>query len=369
MGCYGIGVTRIVAAAIEQNHDERGIIWPDPIAPFHVVPRSAQPDKSPRVRAAADALYDELSEAGIEVLYDDRDARPGVKFADAELLGIPHRIVVGERGLEAGTLEYRHRRASESEDFPQHAALEFIRSRLQIAAPTGTADGAWRCSWRSPGAARRSRCTARAAPAVPRSAIRSCEAVVQQAISQAQCFADQYDSAVWYTLMEPKLRRYVKDDTSGSRSCRPCTARRIAAARSVLPPGLVMAVLDVESGFDRWAVSNAGAVGLMQVMPFWPEQLGMRRYELTRVTANLHMGCAILRYYLDNERRDVTARPGALQRQHRAPRLPRSRDRALDERTGTAPTTWAARPPRSTGPEPGGQLVGCQLEDLDDDVA
>jgi prolyl-tRNA synthetase len=132
MGCYGIGVTRIVAAAIEQNHDERGIIWPDPIAPFHVVLIPLNLDKSPAVRAAADALYDQLSEAGIEVLYDDRDARPGVKFADAELLGIPHRIVVGDRGLKAGTLEYRHRRASESEDFPQRAALEFIRARLKI---------------------------------------------------------------------------------------------------------------------------------------------------------------------------------------------------------------------------------------------
>ena len=132
MGCYGIGVTRIVAAAIEQNHDERGIIWPDPIAPFHVVLIPLNLDKSAAVRAAADALYDQLGEDGIEVLYDDRDARPGVKFADAELLGIPHRIVVGERGLKAGTLEYRHRRASESEDFPQHAALEFIRARLKI---------------------------------------------------------------------------------------------------------------------------------------------------------------------------------------------------------------------------------------------
>ena len=133
MGCYGIGVTRIVAAAIEQNHDQRGIIWPDPIAPFHValVPLNLQ--KSSRVRAVADALYAELSAAGIEVLYDDRDARPGVKFADAELLGIPHRVVVGERGLDAGTLKYRHRRATDSEDFPQHAAIEFIRSRLQFA--------------------------------------------------------------------------------------------------------------------------------------------------------------------------------------------------------------------------------------------
>jgi len=132
MGCYGIGVTRIVAAAIEQNHDERGIIWPDPLAPFHVVLVPLNLQKSASVRTAADALYAELSAAGIEVLYDDRDARPGVKFADAELLGIPHRIVIGERGLAAGTLEYRHRRATHSEDFPQATALEFIRSRLQL---------------------------------------------------------------------------------------------------------------------------------------------------------------------------------------------------------------------------------------------
>jgi len=131
MGCYGIGVTRIVAAAIEQNHDERGIIWPDPIAPFIVslVPLNWQ--NSPRVRAVADALYHELRAAGIDVLYDDRDVRPGVKFADSELLGIPHRVVVGERGLSAGTLEYRHRRATANEDFPQQDALQFIRSRLQ----------------------------------------------------------------------------------------------------------------------------------------------------------------------------------------------------------------------------------------------
>src|SRR3984957_2530009 len=135
MGCYGIGVTRIVAAAIEQNHDQRGIIWPDPIAPFTVCLVALNLQKSARVRAAAEALYAELSTAGIDVLFDDRDARPGVKFADAELLGIPHRVVVGERGLDTGTLEYRHRRATDSIDFPQSAALEFIRSRLQFAAP------------------------------------------------------------------------------------------------------------------------------------------------------------------------------------------------------------------------------------------
>jgi prolyl-tRNA synthetase len=132
MGCYGIGVTRVVAAAIEQNHDERGIIWPDAIAPFHVVLVPLNLQKSERVRLTAEALYAQLTAAGIEVLYDDRDARPGVKFADAELIGIPHRIVIGERGVEAGTLEYRHRRATDSEDFPAHDALAFLRSRLQI---------------------------------------------------------------------------------------------------------------------------------------------------------------------------------------------------------------------------------------------
>ena len=130
MGCYGIGVTRIVAAAIEQNHDERGIIWPEPIAPFHVVLVPIGAQKSERVREVADKLYAELEAAGIEVLYDDRDARPGVKFADAELLGIPHRLVVGERGVEAGKLEYRGRRETESTEFPLNDALAFIRSRM-----------------------------------------------------------------------------------------------------------------------------------------------------------------------------------------------------------------------------------------------
>jgi prolyl-tRNA synthetase len=130
MGCYGIGVTRIVAAAIEQNHDERGIIWPQPIAPFQIVLVPLNLQKSDRVRAATDRLYADLTAAGIEVLLDDRDARPGVKFADAELLGIPHRLVVAERGLEAGRLEYRHRRESASTEFPLDEALAFMRARL-----------------------------------------------------------------------------------------------------------------------------------------------------------------------------------------------------------------------------------------------
>ena len=130
MGCYGIGVTRIVAAAIEQNHDDKGIIWPEPIAPFQVVLVPLNQHKSPRVREVADRLYAELTEAGIEVLYDDRDARPGVKFADAELLGIPHRIVVGERGLEAGKLEYRGRCDAQSTEFAADDVVAFIRSRM-----------------------------------------------------------------------------------------------------------------------------------------------------------------------------------------------------------------------------------------------
>jgi prolyl-tRNA synthetase len=130
MGCYGIGVTRIVAAAIEQNHDERGIVWPSPLAPFDVVLIGLNWEKSAAVRDAALALYRALGDAGLDVLLDDRDARPGVKFADAELFGIPHRVVVSERGLGAGRLEYRQRRAEESEEFPQAQALEFLRGRV-----------------------------------------------------------------------------------------------------------------------------------------------------------------------------------------------------------------------------------------------
>jgi prolyl-tRNA synthetase len=135
MGCYGIGVTRVVAAAIEQNHDERGIIWPEPLAPFSVVLVALNAQKSGRVREVSERLYGELGSCGIEVLFDDRDARPGVKFADAELLGIPHRVVVGERGLETGRLEYRGRRDTTSEDFALDDALGFIRSRSPRRSP------------------------------------------------------------------------------------------------------------------------------------------------------------------------------------------------------------------------------------------
>ena len=126
--------------------------------------------------------------------------------------------------------------------------------------------------------------------------------VVARAIVEAECFVDRYDSAVWYKLMEPRLRSRVPDQGERLEILKfvYCETHRAGEAR--LPPGLIMALIDVESRFDRWAVSSAGAVGLMQVMPFWPEQLGMRRYQLTRVGPNVQMGCAILRFYLKQER-------------------------------------------------------------------
>jgi prolyl-tRNA synthetase len=127
MGCYGIGITRIVGAAIEQNHDDNGIIWPEPLAPFDVILVPINLQRSEAVREAAEALYAELQSMGLEVLYDDRDVRPGVKFADAELIGIPHRVVLSERGLAAGELEYRHRRDAESRDLKRAAVLELLQ--------------------------------------------------------------------------------------------------------------------------------------------------------------------------------------------------------------------------------------------------
>ncbi len=127
MGCYGIGITRIVGAAIEQNHDDNGIIWPGPLAPFDVVLVPINMHRSDEVRDAAEALYEELSEQGFEVLFDDRDARPGVKFADAELIGIPHRLVISDRNLAAGELEYRHRRDTESRNLKREEALKLLK--------------------------------------------------------------------------------------------------------------------------------------------------------------------------------------------------------------------------------------------------
>lgn len=126
MGCYGIGVSRIVAASIEQNHDDKGIIWPDAIAPFEVSIVTLNGHKSPAVAEAAEKLYEQLRQAGYDVLLDDRNERPGVKFADMELIGIPHRFVVSDRGLKAGTLEYKGRRDADKQDIPVEEALSFL---------------------------------------------------------------------------------------------------------------------------------------------------------------------------------------------------------------------------------------------------
>ncbi len=132
MGCYGIGVSRVVAAAIEQNHDERGIIWPDAIAPFQVALLPMNMHKSVRVREAAEKLYRELTDAGIEVLFDDRKERPGVMFADMELIGIPHRLVLGERGLDADKIEYKGRRDSDSQAIPLEGIIGFIKQKTTL---------------------------------------------------------------------------------------------------------------------------------------------------------------------------------------------------------------------------------------------
>ncbi|WP_373020895.1 proline--tRNA ligase [Thiomicrorhabdus sp.] len=130
MGCYGIGVTRVVAAAIEQNYDDKGIIWPESIAPFQVCIVPMQMHKSPRVAEVAEQLYKELLAKGVEVLLDDRAERPGVMFSDMDLIGIPHRIVIGERGLDNGMLEYKNRRDEKSQDIAQEGFIDFLMEKL-----------------------------------------------------------------------------------------------------------------------------------------------------------------------------------------------------------------------------------------------
>jgi len=168
--------------------------------------------------------------------------------------------------------------------------------------------------------------------------------VIAKAIGEAQCFTDHYDSAVWYTLMEPRLRRIVKEKNERLDILREvyCETHRAGEAR--LPPGLVMALIDVESRFDRWAVSPSGAVGLMQVMPFWPERLGMRRHDLIHIAPNIRMGCAILRFYLDHERNDVRK---ALARYNGSPGRRDYPDRVIGDWTRWSGADDLGFPPKS----------------------
>jgi prolyl-tRNA synthetase len=130
MGCYGIGITRLPAAAIEQNHDAKGIIWPDALAPFTVVICPIGPDRSPDVKAAADQLYADLLAAGVDVILDDRGERPGAMFADWELIGVPHRVTIGDKGLKDGLVEYQHRRDAEASKVAVGEVLGLLKSKL-----------------------------------------------------------------------------------------------------------------------------------------------------------------------------------------------------------------------------------------------
>jgi prolyl-tRNA synthetase len=136
MGCYGIGITRLPAAAVEQNHDAKGIIWPDSLAPFTVVICAIDPGRSAETKAAAEKLYAELIAAGVDVIYDDRGERPGAMFADWELIGVPHRVTIGDRGLKEGTVEYLHRRDSShgiaATKVPVADVFAYVQSRLAM---------------------------------------------------------------------------------------------------------------------------------------------------------------------------------------------------------------------------------------------
>ena len=130
MGCYGIGITRLLGAAVEQNHDERGIIWPAAIAPFTVVVCPIGYDRSADVKAAADKLHEELQAAGIDVMLDDRGERPGAMFADWELVGVPHRVVISDRGLKEGKIEYQGRRDAQASVLPLADLLPALKAKL-----------------------------------------------------------------------------------------------------------------------------------------------------------------------------------------------------------------------------------------------
>ena len=132
MGCYGIGITRLPAAAIEQNHDAKGIIWPDAIAPFTVVICMVGPDRSPDVKAAGEKLYAELLAAGVDVMLDDRGERPGIMFAEWELIGVPHRVTIGDKSLKEGQVEYQHRRDAEATKVAVGEVSQHVMSKLKV---------------------------------------------------------------------------------------------------------------------------------------------------------------------------------------------------------------------------------------------
>ena len=131
MGCYGIGISRVVAAAIEQNHDDKGIIWPKNLAPFQVALCPMNMHKSDRLQAVAEKLYQDFLDAGFDVLFDDRKVRAGFMFSDMELIGIPHRVVIGDRSLDSGFIEYKARTSNETLEIPLTEIVDFIQDKLR----------------------------------------------------------------------------------------------------------------------------------------------------------------------------------------------------------------------------------------------
>ena len=230
MGCYGIGVTRVVAAAIEQNHDARGIVWPQPIAPFAVAIAPVGYERSEAVRALADPLHAELEAAGVEVLLDDRGERPGVMFADLELIGIPHRITIGERGLKEGKVEYQARRDAAATAVAVGDIAAFIRdgSRRMTTGTrrrndVGAATRA--CSWRwraAPCALAGAQAEEGLAPSVV-TGLRARSPTIR-----SRPTARQPELAQWLGAMSERLAPRSPIAARATNSSQPCTTRRCA---------------------------------------------------------------------------------------------------------------------------------------------
>ena len=274
--------------------------------------------KSAAVRAAAERLYDELGDAGIDVLLDDRDERPGVLFADMELIGIPHRLVLCERGLAAGNAEYKGRRDAKPRDLPLKEVVDFLKRSMRGLVAVGG-----RCSSPLWGARGNTRYYEPLADSVRQRLSRH---GVGPAAPARLHFRSPEDGQRWIDEMEKRLAPRMPDRQSRAWSCCVrCTTRR--CGRGSIRSSC-WGVIEVESGFRKYAVSRAGARGYMQVMPFWVKLIGQPNHNLFHLRTNLAYGCAILRHYLDMERGDYFR---ALGRYNGSPRA------------GPSTRTWCSR--------------------------